>query len=112
MLRDDHKATRPPERFDRFKKLAGTMLGLAFVVPFLLWILVVPGVTERHDAAEAGYCSVVNHGHHYLVSCNQWRIAYFCERWLLVYALVLLVTSALNAMGRMVRQVVRTSRRA
>ena len=102
----DRNGTPKPARLIKVKNVVGIILAAAFLIPFLLTIVLVRGVTERPDAAASGYCSVVNHGHHYIVECARWRIAHFCERWLLVYALILLVTSAVLGVRRKVRVLV------
>jgi len=104
MMQEEHEAALREDRFDTLKKRAGIMLGLAFLIPFLLSILIVPGVTERPEAAAAGSCWVVNHGHQYEVSCLRWRIAYFCERWLMFYAVVLAVSGLVRVAVRKLRR--------
>ena len=104
MMHEEHEAALRQDRFDTLKKRAGIILGLAFLIPFLLSIFVVPGVTERPEAAAAGSCWAVNHGHHYEVSCLRWRIAYFCERWLMFYAVVLAVSGLVRVAVRKLRR--------
>jgi len=53
---------------------------VTFVIVFLLPIFLVPGGTERPEAAAAGFCYISNHGHSYQVDCWRWHIAHWCER--------------------------------
>ncbi|TMA18933.1 MAG: hypothetical protein E6J62_20195 [Deltaproteobacteria bacterium] len=73
---------------------------MTFVIVFLLPIFLVPGGTERPEAAAAGFCYISNHGHSYQVDCWRWHIAHWCERGLLAFVLLGFLYTAVRALVR------------
>jgi hypothetical protein len=104
MLLDESGAESLEGTTNKLWKWAAVICRLAYFLPALLWLFLVPGNTERPGAAAAGSCWVVNHGHHYQVDCARWQIADFCGKWLFAYTVVALLAYAVTAVGRWARR--------
>jgi len=85
---------------------------LALATAFLLPIFLVPGVTERPEAAAAGFCYVRNHGHEYQVDCWRWHIAHWCEHGFIGYALLGLLYMGVRGVVRGMHRLFADSSRA
>jgi len=72
----------------------------------------IPGYTERPEAAAAGFCYTRSRGHEYQVDCWKWHILLWCERVFLAFFVLAFLWMGVRAVVKIAHRLFADSSRA